>query len=217
MKAYLTNLRTDVWRTSSARYNAARRLRRREIFSTLSLAMFSAMSVAIAFIQRIYAAPSSNADNYITTLSASLGIFLLTISLVEWGARTGAMAEALHYNAEQLNSLQRTIALRLALADSGSPVGRTDAEGMAAAYEAVKMACPHNHQPIDDEYFRATQRNAPEFVDASGQARMGSFQACWSGLKWYTASIWYFAVLWLLLIASLALPLIFPEWWVKRT
>lgn len=63
MQDYLRALRMDAWRTAGSRYNAARRLRRRETFSAASLAFFSAMSVAVAFLQRIYASPASAPDN----------------------------------------------------------------------------------------------------------------------------------------------------------
>lgn len=106
MDNYLAGLRVDVWLTSGARYNAARRLRRRENVSVFRLALFSALSGALPFAQRVYAQSGSSLDNYLTTFSAALGIFLLAISLIEWGAKTGAVAETLHKNAEQLNALQ---------------------------------------------------------------------------------------------------------------
>ena len=84
MNDFLTNLRTQAWRTHSARNAAARRLKRRELFSTVSMAFFSAISVAIAFLQRIYVTGGSAEDNFVTGLSGVLGIFLLTISLMEW-------------------------------------------------------------------------------------------------------------------------------------
>lgn len=143
MYDYLNGLRTDVWRTSSARYNAARRLRRRENLSVFSLALFSAMSGALPFFQKVYAQPGSSLDNYLTTFAAALGIFLLAISLIEWGAKTGAMAEALHKNAEQLNGLRRAIELKLAVsASSGTDVTQTEAIELSEKYEYIKNEVP---------------------------------------------------------------------------
>src|SRR5437763_4400594 len=98
MNSSLEKLKKDIWRTSGARYNAARRLRRREFFATVSFALMSSFTVAIAFAQKIYAKPQTPADDYLTFVSALLGIFLLTLSLVEWGAKTGSKSDALHEN-----------------------------------------------------------------------------------------------------------------------
>lgn len=217
MIAFLTKLRTDAWRTSSARYNAARRLSRREFFATISLALLSAMTVAIAFIQRVYAPPSSAADNYFTALSASLGVFLLTISLVEWGARTGSIADALHQNAEKLNAMQRKIGIKIAAMAAGNSVSWDDTQALSDEYEAIKADCRHNHQPIDDEYFRAKQRTATEFCDASGNPKISKKEALRVSALWHLSSVWYFAGLWLVVLGLLVLPMKFPCWWTKPT
>ena len=216
MIAFLTKLRTDAWRTSSARYNAARRLSRREFFATISLALLSAMTVAVAFIQRVYAPSSSPVDNYFTVVSASLGVFLLTISLVEWGAKTGSIADALHQNAEKLNALQRKIGIKIAALGSGSPMTWVEAQALADEYEAIKADCRHNHQPIDDEYFRAKQRTAPEFCDASGNPTISQKEARRISFLWHLSSIWYFAGLWLITLGLLVVPMNFPDWWKKQ-
>jgi len=216
MIAFLTKLRTDVWRTSSARYNAARRLSRRDLFATISLALLSAMTVAIAFIQRVYAPSSSPVDNYFTVFSASLGVFLLTISLVEWGAKTGSIADALHQNAEKLNALQRKIGIRITAIGAGSPATWVEAQALADEYDAIKADCRHNHQPIDDEYFRAKQRTAPEFFDASGNPTISQKDARKISFLWHLSSIWYFAGLWLITVGLLMLPINYPDWWKKQ-
>lgn len=200
----LEKLQKDAWRTSSARYNAARRLRRRELFATVSLALMSALTVAIAFIQRIYATASSYADNYLTTISASLGIILLTVSLVEWGYKTGSMAEALHQNAEKLNNFWRKIAFQIAAHKAGGPLTWNDVKGFADEYDIIKADCRYNHDPIDDAYFRAHHQN--EFISLT----LWEMAKKW--IIWQASSLWYFALLWLLLIL-LALPLFSKNSW----
>ena len=44
MKDFISDLRTTAWRTAGARYNAARRLKQRETFSTVNLALLSALT-----------------------------------------------------------------------------------------------------------------------------------------------------------------------------
>lgn len=207
MKNFLTDLRTTAWRTSGARYNAARRLKRRELFSTVSLALFSALSVAITFIQRIYVQPSSPADNYLTALSACLGIFLLTISLMEWGAANGAKAEALHKNAEALNEFQRNIALTIAKLNAQEPIAWPDVENLSSKYEAIKIGCSHNHESIDEQFFRASKRDAPEFKGTDEQSAVTNFENIKIAAFWYLSSIWYFAIFWIIITIGIVVPI----------
>lgn len=200
----LEKLQKDAWRTSSDRYNAARRLRRREFFATVSFALMSALTVAVAFIQRVYTAPSSSADNYLSTVSASLGIFLLTLTLVEWGAKTGSMAESLHQNAEKLNTFWRKIAFRIASSQSTAPITWSDVQALGAEYDALKADCRYNHEPIDDAYFCAHHQ-----IDF-GIVSWWSETITW--IKWQSSSIWYIAGLWIIL-ALLAWPLFDKDFW----
>ena len=82
MENFLTELRTRVWRTSGARYNAARRLRLRDWFATFSIAMFSAIGIALAVVQKVYAFDANSpVDRYITVLSVAIGLFVIVISV----------------------------------------------------------------------------------------------------------------------------------------
>src|SRR5438270_12775323 len=96
IKVYLQSVRTAAWKTSSARYNGARRLAGRELFGVVSMALFSVGTVVIAFVQRVYTAPGSPVDNYVTTISAVLGVLLLAISLAWWGLRNDTKSDALY-------------------------------------------------------------------------------------------------------------------------
>lgn len=198
----LQKLQKDAWRTSGARYNAARRLRRREFFATVSFALMSAFTVAVAFIQRVYAQPSSSADNYLSTFSASLGIFLLTLSLVEWGAKTGAISEALHLNAEKLNAYWRKVAFKISAVQSGQPLSWPEVQALLDEYDILKADCRHNHEPLDDAYFKIHHR--AEYPDAPDEKK-----TWW---RWQFSSVWYIAVLWLFLII-LAIPLFRSSMW----
>lgn len=206
----LVTIKTNAWRTSSARYNAARRLRRRELFATISLALMSALTVAMAFLQRVYAT-GAPADNYITVISGALGVFLLTVSLVEWGAKTGTIAEALHQNAEKLNGFWRRVNIRIEAAGSVVPTLES-VESIYREYEGVKAECQHNHLPIDDEFFRSHHLYASEFLNGQAGPTMGKWAVLRIYLKWQLASTWYITIIWLVLIAMLA-PLANKEMW----
>lgn len=212
MREFMHSLRTQAWRTAGARYSAARRLRRRELFSTVSLALFSALSVAVAFVQRIYAAQQGTAwDNYLTALSVALGVFLLAISLMEWGARNGAQADALHRNAEALTAFQLKVAQRLSELESGTRIAWADVEAMRVEYEGIKRECQYNHEPLDDLQFRASKRLAPEFAGSVGRPPIGRTAAAWAWVQWFLASVWYFGVFWIVIAGALLF-----SFWIPR-
>lgn len=212
MRGFMRSLRTQAWRTAGARYSAARRLRRRELFATVSLALFSALSIAVAFVQRIYAEQQGPAwDNYLTAVSVALGVFLLAISLMEWGARNGAQADALHRNAEALTAFQLKVAQRLSELDAGTPIAWPDVEALRIEYEDIKRECQYNHEPLDELQFRASKRLAPEFAGPDGKPEISKARAAQVWVLWFFASVWYFALFWVAIIGS-----ILVSFWLPR-
>lgn len=197
MRQFISDLRTRAWRTSGSRYNAARRLKQRETFSTISLAMLSALSVAAAVAQRIYSPqPGTPLDNYLTSVSVALGVFLLAISLLEWGAAYGAKADALHRNAEDLTAYQLKLAQVLASMDNGKSVDESEVNALRVEYETIKDRCPYNHAPCDHELFRAQQRMAPEFGATSEKPAMTRWGALIVTARWEWSTIWFFLLVW---------------------
>lgn len=197
MTEYLKNLQTTVWRTSGSRYNAARRLRRRELFSTISLAIFSALSIIIAVVQRIYSSSIQNTpglDNLLTALSICMGLFILVFTLMEWGATNGVKAHVLHKNAEDLNALQGKIG-HIATNISNNKDASSSyeaANSLRSEYEVIKGSCTENHTPADDRYFLATKRHSPEFQ----YLKLTRTKATLAWLIWNGSSVWYYAGLW---------------------
>lgn len=205
MRDFLLMLRRMAWRTAGARYNAARRLRRREFVSVVSIALLSSLSVAIAFLQRVYSPRGGTPlDNYLTALAGCFGIFLLAISLVEYGARHGAKADALHQSAEDLTALHIEIAQRIAELNSESAVSADAVSALREKYEATKSRCRENHEPIDDRLFLARQRLSKEFRGDNGEPRMSAYASAWARSVWFLSSVWYLGLLWLAAIAATA-------------
>lgn len=212
MKQFISDLRTRAWQTSGSRYNAARRLKQREAFSTISLAMLSALSVAAAVTQRIYSPqPGTPLDNYLTAVSVALGVFLLAISLLEWGAAYGAKADALHRNAEELTAYQLKLAQVLARIDSGKAVEDSEVDALRVEYETIKDRCPHNHAPSDHELFRAQQRTAPELGAVSGKPVMTGGAALMVRVCWHCSTIWFFFLVWTMVAAVCAYAFWIPK------
>lgn len=138
-------------------------------------------------------------------------MFLLTISLMEWGAGNGAKAETLHRNAEELNEFQRLTKLRIAQIDAGAPASWEDVEHLRTTYETVKSRCPYNHLPIDYELFMGQHSDAPEFVGADGKPRVSQQKILWRATYSYVVSVWYFVTCWVLLVLAFS-PLFTCLW-----
>jgi len=185
----LNNLRTSAWRTAGARFNAARRLRQRETFSSASLALFSAAIIVVSLVQALYAARiDGDLSSGLTALTASFGIFALVISLVEAGAKSGERASRLFLNAENLNDFQK----RLEVADVEMYVQ------YLAEYKVIKDSLGDNHEPVDDKYFVAQHSSAPEF------SRHKKDCPWRTAIIYRVASVWHLVAIWLAFAGCLA-------------
>ncbi|MDP3654055.1 MAG: SLATT domain-containing protein [Rhodoferax sp.] len=201
MRAFLQTLQTQAWRTMGARYNAARRLKRRDWIATFSIAIFSAIGIALAVVQKVYVHTGTpDLDNYITVFSVCIGLFVLVISLIEWGTSGSVKADALYRNAELLNRHQRKIGQILAESGEPSDVVATD---LREAYEAIKESCSYNHEPVDDLLFQAQQRLSKEFRDdgkKDGKPKMNWIEGKWAVLMDQWSSAKTFLAFWLVII-----------------
>ncbi len=212
MRQFISDLRKRAWQTSGSRYNAARRLKQRETFSTISLAMLSALSVASAVAQRIYSPqPGTPLDNYLTSVSVALGVFLLAISLLEWGSAFGAKADALHRNAEDLTNYHLKLAHVLARLDSGRPVDDTEFDALRFEYQIIKDRCSYNHALSDYELFKAQQRWAPELGATNETPVMSDWQTKFVKARWWFSTIWFFVLIWTVVAVAGAYALCIPK------
>ena len=204
MNDFLQRLQTQAWRTSGARYNASRRLQLRDWLATFSIAMFSAIGIALAVVQKVYVEPETPLlDSYITVVSACIGLFVLVISLMEWEASYAVKADALHRNAELLNQLQRKIEQDLA---SSIAVDETIATKRRQEYEDIKASCAHNHEPVDDSLFRAQKRLSKEFrkdCTPDGTPQMNWFEGKWVEITAFGSAAWAYIAFWIAISALL--------------
>jgi SMODS and SLOG-associating 2TM effector domain family 5 len=207
MKSFLIDLRTKAWRTAGARYNASRRLKRREWVSTTSLALLSALSIAVAYSQKVYAKGGTSLDDYLSVVAMGIGVLLLVTSLLEWGAGYGVRAAELFKNAELLTNYQLKVAQTLQAMESGGAVTLQEVDSLRLEYETVKDRCTTNHQPIDDALFRAQKRADPAL--RVGQKDDGALQMNWLvaqavKVAWHASEIWFFVFVWALVLCSIA-------------
>ena len=204
MKDFFQRLQTQAWITMGARYNAARRLKRRDLLATFSIASFSAIGIALAVVQKVYVQRNTpELDSYITVVSACIGLFVLVISLIAWGASGAVKADALHRNAELLNQFQRKIEQDLA---SSIALDEPLATKRRDEYEVIKAGCAYNHEPVDDLLFRAQKRLSKEFrkdCKPDGKPEMTWIEGKWAGLIALWSSAWAYLAFWAVILGLL--------------
>lgn len=194
--------------TAGARFNAARRLEKRDWFSTFSIAMFSAVGVGIAVVQKIYTfRPGSSVDNYLTALSVFIGLFVIVISLIEWGVKARLNAETFKQNAEDLTYFKHKLQLRLAKALDGILLSHEEADQFNEEYEKIKRSCPVNHETVDKNLYLAQNRTRVEFFNEAGKAEFGHLGAIWVRIDSLLSGIRYFLVFWLVIVALLGVAI----------
>ncbi len=167
------------------------------------MALLSALSVAAAVAQRIYSPqPGTPLDNYLTAVSVAVGVFLLAVSLLEWGAANGAKSDGLHRNAEELTAYQIKLKLTLAQMDLGKVLAEEEIDAFRLEYEAIKNRCAYNHAPRDDELFRAQQRKSKEFATTQGGQSISGPMAFGIWLRWEWSTVWFFLIVWITVAAA---------------
>ena len=166
-----------------------------------------------AVAQRLYSPQSGTPlDNYMTVVSIALGVFLLAISLLEWGAAYGAEADALHRNAEDLTAYELKLAQVLAKMDAGMGVENPEVDALRLEYETIKDRCPYNHAPSDHELFRVQQRMAPELGAVNGKPAITDWDALVIKARWQWSTIWLFLLIWIIVTVAGAYA-----FWIPKT
>lgn len=205
---FIAELRTTAWRTQSARYNAARRLKRRDWFGALSIGGFSAMGIGVTVFQKVYELTvGMPADKYLTALSICLGLFVIVISLIEWGMSSAVKSEVLYQNAQALSAFQRKLQQILAEVADGRVLKAEETTQLREEYERIKESCPYNHEPVDDQTFLVQQRFSSEYCKLFNRPPPGFLRTLWVNALSTLSVIWYFGLFWLaVLIVCLMTP-----------
>jgi hypothetical protein len=201
LKDFLKELQTSAWTTSGSRFNAARRLKRRDFVSTFSIAGFSAISLGIAFAQNIYLiAPETNIGKHLSVVSGLLGLFVIIISLIEWGVSSGTKAELLLQNGMELGGFYRKIQQRILTLSDENEISPSEVDLLREEYEQIKSKCPHNHEPIDYHYFYSEHRLSKEFLDNQGNPKICLAYSQLITIKAFLSSWWYFGFFWITIL-----------------
>lgn len=208
MEKSLSKLYARAWINSTTRFNAVRRLRRRDTFATYSIAMFSAMALSIAVSQKVFPIKQgSPIDNYLTALSAFPGLFVLVISLIEASEQSLVKAYQLEVNALNLRDLMYKIEFRIdAILEGHLSTQQNELGQLREEYEKIIQTCPQNHEPVDYALTRAVHRTDKRLTKSGNPCSeenpsMLHFSALWVHLAASFSGIGYYLLFWLIILA----------------
>jgi len=199
MKDFLDSLSKSAWETSCARYNSSRRLKVREIFSTISLALIGLSGIMLSLIQYFWTTDISPKLNILmTAFSIILSMLLIIISLIEWGVASGAKSEALFRNAELLNEHERKISLfKKCLNKEITNDDFKYIDNLRDEYEKIKSTCTFNHSPVDYEYHKILKSR----YYISHTSENFSFWRLLKGrVNYHISSIWGYLIIWSIVV-----------------
>jgi hypothetical protein len=155
-------------------------------------------------VERIYEVPAgANSDRYLTALSICLGLFVIVVSLMEWGENGAVRAEALFQNAQRLSAFQRKVGQQLAVFPEGKNPSFEEVTILREEYEQIKSECPYNHDPIDDLLFLSQRRTDPNFSRYFGRPTPVWGTAKFSEMRSFLHGLGPYGMFWLIVLALL--------------
>ncbi|KIG30765.1 hypothetical protein PU66_17240, partial [Escherichia coli] len=184
---------------SCARYNSSRRLKVREIFSTISLALIGLSSIILSLMQYFWINDINPKLNIlITAFSIILSMLLIIISLIEWGVASGAKSEALFRNAELLNEYERKLSLfKNSLKNEMTEEDYKNIDNLRDEYEKIKSTCTFNHSPVDYEYHKIVKSR---YYISHTPENFSFWRMLKGRINYHISSIWGYLIIWLIVV-----------------
>jgi hypothetical protein len=148
-----TNLNNRIWRTKGARFNAYRRLEKKNSALTFITSFSSIHLLAIAILQLSSLVPlSADQSKLLNFISITISIIILAYSLFEGGKEHGLKSERHHLCGIELDRCYS----RLQHITDGST---SELIKLANEYNDVTEKYLLNHDSVDDEFFQLQNPN----------------------------------------------------------
>lgn len=158
LKAYAESLNSRFWKTKGSRFNAARRLNNKYLFSLSSISILSVYGIAIPIFQSaVNSSQCPKINNVYNAISLILSVFTLVVSLLEGAKNYQLRAEKLHKNAVDISKLQRELEYLL-VNQLGDAELLKKLGDISTRYEELIKDCSENHEPEDYTLFMAQNR-----------------------------------------------------------
>ncbi len=155
---YVNSLKSRLWKTKGSRFNAYRRLKRRQQVSIFSISVLSVYGISIPVIQAVLDTSSCPRTNDLyTVVSLTLSVFILVLSLLEGANNYAGKSEKMHTNAVKISSLYSELEI-LAIKDQNPDSLIEKVDDVQRRYSEIIKECPENHEPEDYLEFQIQHR-----------------------------------------------------------
>lgn len=148
-----TDLSKKIWKTRGARFNSARRLRRRAHLSLCLISLYSAYTLIATIFSAITPSLPPSSVSAINLITISLSLLILIVSVIEGKGGHELTANSLEDNAKNISKLVDK--LKTIAQDPHSI--RENTQKISNTYDRLINSCPHNHTPTDYNYFLLQQ------------------------------------------------------------
>lgn len=149
MTNLLDELKTKIWKTKGARFNASRRLQSRKVWGSYLVSAYSIYILAIG----IYSLTETHTSTILNLASIIGSLLILVFSLHEGSLNAEQKSERHHVCARELTALYDKVALHTQLASTDK------AEELIEEYARIIERAPENHDPIDYDLFRTEHKD----------------------------------------------------------
>jgi hypothetical protein len=181
-----TSLNNRIWRTKGSRFNAYRRLAKKNSALTFITSFSSIHLLAIGILQLSNLITlTDKQSSLLNFISITLSIIILAYSLIEGGKEYGLKSERHHLCGIELD---RCYSKLLFIDDSDT----TSIVALAEEYNEVTEKYLLNHDTIDDDFFQLTC--AADFPAMAGKSRFSKFKIYFFYSYYNAAKAFVFAV-----------------------
>lgn len=149
-----------MWKTKGSRFNAVRRLNKKNQWSIASISILSVYGISIPIIQsNMDSTQCPQVNSWYNLIAILLSIFILVLSLLEGSQNYQVRAERLHKNAMEISELHSKLDY-LSRCQSQDKRLSSKLEKIAMEYENLVSNCPENHEIDDYTLFRVQHRDS---------------------------------------------------------
>lgn len=186
MDILIENLEKKIWKTRGARFNAHRRMRLNNLYSTLSVTFLTVSIIAMNLC--IFLPENQAKGTLVTILTIGLSVFVLAISQVIATREYGLRAINFHKCGCELSALLD----ELNILKIRKTVSEDKLKQLYEKYENILMKYDNNHSEIDVKRFKSQY---PEYP----LSRLQKFSICFQ---------WIFQVYLIYFVLRIGIPFI---------
>jgi len=150
---YIQQLKTKIWITRGARFNAYRRLNRRSKITTYLISIYSAYVLIASFFEEQLNAYFPEAPSTFKIILFSSSLLILVLSVIENASRYEITAYNLHENAKKLSPLIEKLELLISTHPNNEDAIKI-ANEISREYYNLINSCAENHSSTDHEKFK---------------------------------------------------------------